>query len=117
MNLKKKAYDLGILAEDLVLHKYQELGFKLLAKRKKYMYVGEIDLIVQKDSLIVFIEVKARRLVHLNFPIISKKQQNRIYQTANYFIAENPCFNEFSCRIDLAIFQGGKISIIENFLN
>jgi len=51
---------------------------------------GEIDLIVQDGTYIVFVEVKYRQSVELGFPreAVTRSKQHKIIKTALHFIAE-----------------------------
>ena len=53
---------IGNLGEDIALKYLEDLGFKLLERNFKAKNTrGEIDLIMTKGVVIVFIEVKYRR--------------------------------------------------------
>jgi putative endonuclease len=52
---------LGLTGERLAAEHFARLGFDLLRRRHRTRF-GEIDLIVADARLIVFVEVKARRL-------------------------------------------------------
>lgn len=62
MITKKKieAYDFGLFAEEVAAQKYIQEGYTILERRWK-LGKTEIDLIVQKDDVIVIVEVKARK--------------------------------------------------------
>lgn len=55
---------------------------------------GEIDLIVRKRKIIVFVEVKLRK----SFDFVSareyvnRRKQERVKATAQYWLMENDCF-------------------------
>ena len=51
--------DLGKLAEDLAVQFLQENGYKILVRNFRYQK-AEIDIIAEKDHLIIVTEVKAR---------------------------------------------------------
>jgi len=51
--------DLGKLAEDLAVQFLQENGYKILVRNFRYQK-AEIDIIAEKDNLIIVTEVKAR---------------------------------------------------------
>lgn len=81
---------LGRWGESLAAKHLREKGFLLLGANYRCRF-GEIDLIAQKDSYLVFVEVKLRKsnafaeameFVHL-------KKQSRIRSTAQLYIAQH----------------------------
>lgn len=53
---------------------------------------AEIDLIVQKDTLLVFVEVKLRSSLHFGFPesfVILPKQKRIIFAAEEYILEKN----------------------------
>ena len=52
---------LGHLGEALAAQHFQRLGYRVLARRHRTRW-GEIDLVAAADNVIVFCEVKTRRL-------------------------------------------------------
>ncbi|NLB90637.1 MAG: YraN family protein [Clostridiales bacterium] len=55
----KSSYQKGLIGEELALDYLQKQGYTLLQQRYTTCH-GEIDLIVEKDSRIIFVEVKYR---------------------------------------------------------
>ena len=51
---------LGILGEDLACAELLRRGYAILARRYRTRF-GEIDIITERDEVVVFVEVKARR--------------------------------------------------------
>jgi putative endonuclease len=51
---------LGILGEDLACAELLRRGYAILARRYRTRF-GEIDIITERDDVVVFVEVKARR--------------------------------------------------------
>ncbi len=51
---------LGIQGEDLACAELQRRGYAILARRYRTRF-GEIDIISERDEVVVFVEVKARR--------------------------------------------------------
>lgn len=108
-----KPYCRGILAELVVLVRYLLLGYFPLATRWRSRGTGEIDLIVCRLGVLVFIEVKARSgppcdLVHPN-------QLVRIRKVALHFLGKFPKYQSYQSRIDFAFVNRFFIpKIIEN---
>ena len=51
---------LGILGEDLACAELLRRGYAILARRYRTRF-GEIDIVSERDNVVVFVEVKARR--------------------------------------------------------
>ncbi len=51
---------LGILGEDLACAELLRRGYAILARRYRTRF-GEIDIVTERDDVVVFVEVKARR--------------------------------------------------------
>jgi putative endonuclease len=91
----------GIVGEYIAIFLYSIKFYKLLHHRWK-SNVGEIDIIMQRGKLLVFIEVKTRK--HgIAESSISKNQRKRIINAANLFIAKNPKYQNFDIRFDLVV--------------
>jgi putative endonuclease len=78
---------LGKHAEELVAKYYKQLGFQLVASNYRYGK-AEIDLIVQNNTCLVFVEVKARTSVKFGYPesFVSLNQQNLIREAAENYV-------------------------------
>lgn len=93
-------------------------------KRKKYRILGknyrcrmgEIDLIGQKDGVIVFVEVKLRRNDRFSaaWEAVTAAKQNRIRATALQWMAEQQC--QLPARFDVieVYTEDGRIRQIED---
>ena len=77
----------GRNGESLALQFLIDKGFRLREKNYRYKR-GEIDLIVQKENLIVFVEAKFRKSDKFGHPeeFVSVNQQELIIRTADDFI-------------------------------
>jgi putative endonuclease len=106
-------YNLGIWAEYFVLIYYIIRFYQPLHHRYK-SYVGEIDLIMKRGKLLVFIEVKARK--HGIYEgIVSTNQQQRITRAAELFIAKHQQYNLYNIRFDLVVVKPYRLpQIIKN---
>ena len=109
---KQKAERKGRLAEHIIAWLYRLQGYRLLERRYRCRY-GEIDLIMQRGEVRVFVEVKYRSyqrggeaLPEDTFP--SPRQQNRIRRAAEYFLARHAGRVDLPCRFDLAVSCGLK---------
>ena len=92
----KKA--IGNLGEDIALKYLEGLGFSLLERNFKGKKTrGEIDLVMTKGVVIVFIEVKYRRQGSFGYAAysISERKKRKLYETAEeYLIEKGLSFNQ-----------------------
>jgi putative endonuclease len=80
---------IGDFYEKKALKFYKNLGANIVSKNYRYQK-GEIDLIVELDDLLIFVEVKFRAKTTFGYPEewVSSSQQNRILETAAFYIEE-----------------------------
>ncbi len=92
-------------------------------KKKKYkilqtnfkIKLGEIDIIAEKDGVIVFVEVKNRSTFAYGRPIeaVNAQKQNKIRKVAEvYLMLKNKSLND--TRFDVIEVSGDQIDHIEN---
>lgn len=93
----------GCLGEDAAEKWLVNQGKKVLAKRYLRRGIGEIDLIVQDDDVISFVEVKDWNKYSLESleQSIDLFKKRRILETAEVFLAENTQYKGFSLRFDV----------------
>ena len=98
--------NLGQWAEQQALKLLQTRGFTLIVANYHCRY-GEIDLIVQKDQELIFVEVKARSVTQYaqSCETISSSKQKKIMKSALCFLNAEPQFQEFYCRFDVICFD------------
>jgi putative endonuclease len=79
--------DLGKKAEDLAAEFLLKNGYKILARNFRYQK-AEIDIITEKDSLIVIVEVKARSTDVFNLPqeAVNKKKIKLLVSAADHYL-------------------------------
>ena len=77
-------------------------GLSLL-QRNFSSRLGEIDLIMEDDGVLVFIEVRYRknRFYGNGAESVTTRKQNRISHTAAWYLAKNPLRAEQFCRFDV----------------
>ena len=76
----------GKKGEAMAWRVFATKGFKLLHRNYRYGR-AEVDLIVGKQDLVVFVEVKMRNSVAYGYPEsgVSKAQQERIKKVATHY--------------------------------
>lgn len=97
---------IGRIGEDAVTKRYAEMGFSVVA-RNLHMSHNEIDLILQNETHLVFVEVKTRHTAP-NTPTrfgrpsaaINKEKRARMRKAAEDYLREHP--THLQPRIDVA---------------
>lgn len=112
MNNRKTSYDKGLNAEERASNFLIQNGYTVLEHRYKTKY-GEIDLIVQKDNTLSFIEVKARPTKTEALESITSKTKKRISNTASIYLA-NYTENYDIARFDVIAVTPQSIDYLEN---
>lgn len=81
--------DLGKKAEDLAAEFLIKSGYKILVRNFRYQK-AEIDIIAEKENLIIITEVKARSTDVFMLPqeAVNKRKISLIVSAANYFMEE-----------------------------
>lgn len=81
--------DLGKKAEDLAAEFLIKSGYKILVRNFRYQK-AEIDIIAEKDNLIIITEVKARSTDAFMLPqeSVNKRKISLIVSAANHYMEE-----------------------------
>ena len=106
--LKTPRQRLGRAAEDLAARHLQKQGFAIAARNYRHQR-AEVDLIVQKDTLLLFVAVKARSSDQFGYPeeFVSALQQERLQEAAEHYIVEHNWRG--AIRFDVvAVYTGGS---------
>lgn len=100
-----EAHTFGQTAESIAAAYLRKKGFCIVAKNFRYKRF-EIDLIVQKGELLVFIEVKARTNNRFGNPetFVTKKQIRAIRRAAEHYI--RICNHTKAIRFDIVSVLG-----------
>lgn len=97
---------IGRIGEDAVAKRYAEMGFSVVA-RNLHLSHNEIDLILQNETHLVFVEVKTRHTAP-NTPTrfgrpaaaINKEKRARLRKAAEDYLREHP--THLQPRMDVA---------------
>lgn len=81
--------DFGKKAEDLAVEYLQKNGYKILVRNFRFQK-AEIDIIAEKDNLIIITEVKARSTDVFMLPqeAVTKTKIRLIVSAANHYLEE-----------------------------
>jgi putative endonuclease len=97
----------GRFAEDLAFDYLLKSGLKLLVRNYRCPR-GEIDIIMQHDETIAFIEVRYRKNDHYISTIetIDKRKCKCIIETSQHFLQANRKVAKYPCRFDVITLTG-----------
>ena len=105
---------LGRMGEDAVMLRYANAGYTPVARNVRQI-PNEIDLILESDTHLVFVEVKTRASLAFGSPkeAATRQKQARYYKIAQYYGLQSG--EEPNARFDvIEVFEDGEIVHIEN---
>lgn len=105
---RRAAFKLGVSAESRAALLLNAKGFRLLAKRWKTP-VGEIDLVMRRGKLIIFVEVKARSSLDAAAEAVLPRQRKRIIAAAEAWLAAHPEHAGYDMRFDAVLVAPGAL--------
>lgn len=89
-----KHIELGREGEDLAVAHLINNGYLIIERNYRFKKL-EIDIICEKDNLLIIIEVKTRTTDKLGAPeLISRGKQKQVIKATNHFIQERQDFRE-----------------------
>lgn len=105
---------IGNIGEKLALNFLEKFGYQLVANNYRYRR-GEIDLIMVKEGLLVFVEVKTRSDTKFGLPeeFLSERQQLKIMETAEHYLEH--CGWEGNIRFDIVAIVNSNGPAIDHF--
>ena len=106
-NSGKNSYQRGRWAEQAALEYLLTKKLKLLDKNFRSAF-GEIDLIMQDENIILFIEVRYRSSNHFHTALesINRKKCERIIATSHQYLSKNRSASQLDCRFDVVALSG-----------
>ena len=83
-----KHIELGREGEDIAVAHLKKKGYSIIERNYRFKKL-EIDIICEKDDLLIIVEVKTRTTDKLGAPeLISRGKQKQVIKAANHFIEE-----------------------------
>jgi len=97
----------GEYTENLACQYLENKGFKLIEKNFNCR-VGEIDLIMQDNDSLVFIEVRYRRSNNFGSGAesITASKQSKLIKTASLYLQQHAKLNKYPARFDVVSITG-----------
>lgn len=94
--------------------------FTIVERNFRFGKKGEIDLIVFKDNLLIFVEVKKRSNENFGGPLysITPKKKSTMRSVAKYFLLKNSSYDNKSItvRFDLIAIEDDEILWIDDII-
>jgi putative endonuclease len=110
----KKELRLGARGEDAAANHLAERGYAVLARNYRKRF-GEVDIVAQKDGVLVFVEVKTRSSARFGTPAeaVDARKRRRISAAALSYVSEHG-LQDTPARFDVieVLSRGGKPSIV-----
>ena len=108
--------DLGHKGEDIAAEYLQNEGYCILERNWMNMGRKEIDIIATKDDVVVFVEVKTRKVGSATTPIsaVNSRKQHRIVLAADSYLKTHHI--DFPFRFDIiAIIYDDELSRVDHY--
>lgn len=114
--MKKRT--IGDLSEEEVVQYMVDRGYQILERNYNVPSIGEVDIISQKDDLLIFTEVKARSSEYFGYPsdFVDANKQRKIMRASEVYILYHASQHK-QVRFDVAevyLDQSHHINYIEN---
>ncbi len=105
----------GHLKEKLALQYLTTQGLVLLESNYRTK-TGEIDLIMKHNNHLVFVEVRYRRSSAYggSEESITLQKQKKLIRTAQYYLSQHRCHDQYACRFDVISLNHSEINWIPN---
>ena len=105
---KIAAFRTGLSAESRAAAFLVAKGFRILSRRWRSP-LGEIDIVARRRGLLVFVEVKARATLDEAAEAVTARQQRRIAQAAEAWLATYPNTAFTDVRFDAILIAPAKL--------
>ncbi len=104
----KDKIPVGKQGEEIARNYLSENGYSIIAQNYRFGR-GEIDIIAEKDSVLVFVEVKTKKFGDFGDPInwVNRRKQRQIGTIARGYLFENEITDK-DCRFDVVALNWDK---------
>lgn len=106
-----KTQQLGKKAEEFACQYLLNHGLKLV-DRNYQCRVGEIDLIMQDEKYLIFIEVRYRQNIYFGNGVesVTNTKQKKLIKTASYYLQQKKLDEKINCRFDVVSLSLKKLT-------
>ncbi len=110
---------LGAWGESYAAQLYMRQQYRVLVKNsfnRVGKRLGEIDIIVQRKNVLVFVEVKTRISSAYGLPeeSITSAKQNKIIRSVQWFLSQFPEYQNLQPRIDVCAILLNELARTDN---
>ena len=109
---------LGEKGEDLASHYLRKKGYKVIA-RNYTTHLGEIDIIAEKNNVVVFVEVKTRSNINFGYPFeaVNQRKKQKLKKVALLYLKRFP--SPYPVRFDVLsiILSENNAPVIKHITN
>jgi putative endonuclease len=115
---KNNQQSVGKLGENLAANFLEEKGYHIIERNYRFGH-GELDIIAEKDGMLIFIEVKTKKFGDFGDPInwVGRGKQKQMGKIARGYLYERNIIDR-DCRFDVVLvtWEHGlwKIDHLEN---
>ena len=104
---------LGAWGERVAAHRYQRDGYRIIDRNWRCPS-GELDLVVARDGVVVFCEVKTRRSTAYGLPAeaVDERRRRRLRAAAQWFSGHGRRFE--TVRFDVVSVLPGRVERFES---
>ncbi len=105
---RRRAYRRGLAAERFAEWLLRLKGYRTLARRFSASG-GEIDLVMRRRDIVVFVEVKARTTLEEGLTAVGPRSQARTVNAARAWLTSHPRQGAATLRFDVVIVTPGRL--------
>lgn len=101
--------------EDRAAQHLQRAGLKLLGRNVRYRG-GELDLVMQEQDALVFVEVRVRNNTRYGSGAdsVTVRKQQRLILAAQLYLQQHPEHQRRACRFDVVSITGTDLQWLKN---
>lgn len=105
----------GFISEKQAANFLIKKGLKLIASNYRCSY-GEIDLIMQDKTILVFVEVRLRHEKGFGDALesIDSRKQQKLLKSATHYLQKHRLIDKIDCRFDVVGFTNSTIEWIKD---